>query len=208
MQKTTLNDSEKDLIKKCIMKNEQKTNCEIVPMIVSDSDFYPMANHRLSVLMAFIFFLILYFSPYSFINPLNYLYVQIFGLFTGHFLAYIPFIKRLFLTKDEMHRESEQRAQEAFLQNNIHSTPNQLGLLVFISLLERRIILITDVGIKEKIDQKVWDEIVHEFTSEMKSNSLANNTIKLLDQIAHVLENYFPRTEIKKTNHLKDDLIL
>ncbi len=199
---------ETDEIKNCIKANELRTDCEIVPMIISESDHYHVAHHRMSLTLSIVLFLVVFYSSYSFINPIYYLAVQLVGLMLGHFLAYLPTLKRFLLSKEEMHRETEQRAYEAFVHHNIHSTPNQLGMLIFISLLERRIILITDIGIKNKIDQKLWDELVLNFVSGMKGHGLKENTISLINGVTDVLEKYFPRTSIKSTNALNDDLLI
>jgi uncharacterized membrane protein len=111
-----MNISNKDrkLIKDLIAEAEQKSDSELVPMIVSRSDNYPAAHFRSAIIVSFLFSLGLYFSPLSIINPIYFLWIQLPGLLFGYYLANIPFITRLLITKEEIEFEVNQRAIEAF----------------------------------------------------------------------------------------------
>jgi putative membrane protein len=158
--------SKKDrlLIKNLINEAEKKTVSELVPMIVHHSDLYPAAHFRAAIIVSFLFSLGLYFSPLSIINPIYYLWIQLPGLYVGYFLGHIPAIKRLLISKEEMDWEVAQKAYEAFFHHNLHITTQHNGVLILVSVMEKRIKIITDVGISRKVDPKVWNEIVLEFT--------------------------------------------
>jgi putative membrane protein len=196
-------------IRQLIDEVENKTHSELVPMIVSSSDNYPAAHFRAAIIVSFLFSLALYFSPLSIINPIYFLWIQVPGLFLGYCLGQIPFIQRILITKVEIDHEVRQRAYEAFYQHNLHMTEKHNGVLIFISLLERRILIITDSAVKEKIDQKIWDEIIYDFTDKIRQGNLTEALKGSIEAASNVLQKYFPNdSKNKKINELKNDLII
>ncbi|MBY0413038.1 MAG: TPM domain-containing protein [Bdellovibrionales bacterium] len=203
-----ISNTERDQIKELIADAENKSNSELVPMIVSRSDNYPAAQFRMAIIVSFLFSFALYFSPLAIINPIYFLWIQIPGLLVGYFLGNIPYFTRLLITKQEIEYEVTQRAIEAFFEHNLHTTSKHNGVLIFISMLERKIKIITDVGVKEKVDQKVWDEIIFNFTEEVAAGEFTQALKNSIMATSDVLENYFPRDNTAKRNELKNDIII
>jgi putative membrane protein len=200
---------DKEEIRSLIAHSETKTHGELVPMIVSTSDNYPAAHFRMAIIVSFIFSLALYFSPLSIINPIYFLWIQVPGLFIGYCLGHLPFVQRYLITQVEIEHEVRQRAYEAFYEHNLHMTERHNGVLIFVSLLERKIKIVTDSGVKEKVDQKIWDEIVLAFTDKVHQGSFAEAIKDTIEAASNVLEKYFPfDPSIKKNNELKNDLII
>jgi putative membrane protein len=203
-----ISNSDRAQIREMITEAEKKSNSEMVPMITVRSDTYPAAHFRCAIVISFLFSIGLYFSPFSIINPIYFLWIQLPGLVLGYYLANIPMITRLFITKQEIEYEVTQRAIEAFFEHNLHTTEKHNGVLIFISLLERKIKIITDVGVKQKVNQKVWDEIIYDFTEKVKKESFVEALKETILATSNVLENYFPRDNSAKKNELKNDIII
>lgn len=199
---------DREQIKHLITEAETKSNSELVPMIVSTSDNYPAAHWRAAIIVSFLFSLGLYFSPLAIINPIYFLWIQIPGLFIGYWLGNVPAITRLLITKEEIEFEVTQRAIEAFYEHNLHVTDKHNGVLIFISLLERKIKIITDVGVKQKVDQKIWDEIIGEFTEKVAKGDFVEALKNTIEAASSILETYFPKTTTGKKNELKNDIII
>lgn len=203
-----ISEKNKKHIREIIAQAEKKSHSELVPMIVSSSDIYPAAHFRMAIIVSFLFSLGLYFSPLSIINPIYYLWIQIPGLLLGYWLGRFPFFQRLLVTKNEMEFETRQRAYEAFFDHSIHATNDHNGVLIFISLMERKIHIVTDVGVRKKIEQKVWDELVVQFADKVHQGDLAIALKETIEAAASVLEYYFPAKEGTRSNELKNDLII
>lgn len=199
---------DKEQIKKLITEAEKKSHSELVPMIVSTSDNYPAAHWRAAIIVSFLFSLGLYFSPLAIINPIYFLWIQVPGLFIGYWLGNIPAVTRLLITKEEIEFEVTQRAIEAFYEHNLHVTDRHNGVLIFISLLERQIKIITDVGVKQKVDQKIWDEITQEFIEKVKEGDFVEALKNTISAASDILENYFPKSAGTAKNELKNDIII
>ncbi len=203
-----ITDKDKELINELITEAELKSDSEIVPMIVSRSDNYPAAHFRSAIIVSFLFSLGLYFSPLSIINPIYFLWIQIPGLILGYYMANMPSITRLLITKQEIEYEVTQRAIEAFFEHNLHTTEQHNGVLIFISILEKKIKIITDVGVKKKVDQKIWDEIIFDFTEKVKEGQFVEALKNTIAATSDIMENYFPSNGKEKKNELKNDIII
>lgn len=201
--------NDREEIKSLITETEKRSNSELVPMIVESSDIYPAAHWRAAIIVSFLFSLALYFSPLAIINPIYFLWIQIPGLFLGYWMGNIRAVTRLLITKEEIEFEVTQRAIEAFYEHNLHYTEKHNGVLIFISLMERKIKIITDVGVKQKIEQKIWDDIIADFTEDVRNGTLISALHNSIMAAGNVLENYFPRDRNSaKSNELKDDIII
>ncbi len=196
------------IIRELIKNAETKSDSEMVPMIVFRSDNYPAAHFRAAIIVSFLFSLGLYFSPLSIINPIYFLWIQIPGLLLGYYLANIPFITRMMITKQEIEYEVTQRAIEAFFEHNLHTTEQHNGVLIFISILEKKIKIITDTAVKQKIDQKIWDEIIFDFTEKVNKGEFVEALKNTISATSDILENYFPASGKQKKNELRDDIII
>lgn len=203
-----ISSKDKALIKNLIKEAESKTQSEIVPMIVHHSDNYPAAHFRAAIIVSFMFSLGLYFSPLTIINPIYFLWIQIPGLFLGYFLGQFPIVTRLLITKNEILQEVTQKAYEAFFNHNLHLTEHHTGVLILVSMMERKIKIVTDNGIAKKVDQKIWDEIVFQFAEKIQEDHFVEGLKECIEAVSNVLQTYFPATKNKKTNELKNDLII
>lgn len=195
-------------IKALIDEAETKSTGEVVPMIVKTSDVYPAAHFRAAIIVSFLFSLALYMSPFHIINPIWFLWVQVPGLLLGYALGNIPFFTRLLITKKEIEYEVTQRAIEAFFEHGLHTTENHNGVLIFISLLERKIKIITDINVKKKIEEKIWDDIIHDFTDRVHEGRFVEALKQSISAASAVLERHFPASETSRKNELKNDLII
>lgn len=202
-----MSNSDKLLINSLIKEAESKTKAEIVPMIVHHSDTYPAAHFRAAIIVSFLFCLGLYFSPFTFINPIYFLWIQIPGLFLGYYLGQFPIVTRALITKYEIEQEVTQKAYEAFFNHNLHLTQHHNGVLILISMMERKVKIIADNGIASKVDQHIWDEILYEFSDKMHAGQFTEGLKHCIEAVSNVLQVHFPSTGTEKNNELKNDLI-
>lgn len=207
-----LNENFKEVVSKKIKQLEEETTCEVVPMIVKSSGVYRESHFTWAIVFSILFPSLLYFSPIHFTNPIDYIYAQMLGLVTGFTLSFIPFLKRIFIKKSDLIYEVEEKAANSFLNYNLHLTLNHNGILILVSLFERKIKIICDKNIKEKLDQKVFDDLVINFGKNFKSLGLKESFLKAIDELHTILSVNFKREDSSKKdkalNELSDHLIL
>ena len=202
-----ISNQDRERIKNKIAEVEKITSAEIVPMIIDQSDEYPVAHFRAGVFGAVIASLILYLSPLHFINPIYFLWIQIPGFLIGYLLCYIPFFKRILSTKKERQIEVHQRAMEAFFHHNLHLTTKHNGVLIYFSVLEKRMHIIADNGITKMISNSHFENIINQTTEHLLHEGVVAGMLNTIELSANLLSKYFPQDGTKKDNQLSDALI-
>ena len=145
---------EKERLKATIQEVESKTIGEIVVMVVDRSDHYIEAEvlggvllgSLLSLILALLFF---HSSIWSYV-PLSFL------LFFPCWLLFkkAEALKKLFIGMRRKEEAVRLRAERVFFEKGLYKTKKNTGVLFFLSLLERKIWVLADRGIYEKMDQE------------------------------------------------------
>jgi len=200
------NDEEKNKIREAILRAEEFSTGEVVPVIVKQSDFYPAAHFRLSLLCAFLA-IFSYYELSLLPEPVYFLYLFIVGSVVGFFLGYIPFLKKFFTTKSEMDEEFTQKALESFLMNGVVDTTHRNGVQLFVSALEHKALVLVDKGLKEKLPQETWDRVLEKMTGPLKKKHYAEGMIAAIDEIGEILRTNFP-SEKRTPDELPNKLII
>lgn len=177
---------------------EMKTSGEIVPMVVSESGSYPLAAIRGATLIALLAALLLT-GPVAarfWLNETNlWVFLSLFTpLFLGsHFLVNaVPALKRLMLFNDEMDIEVRDAAFSAFFTERLHKTRDSNGILIYISLFERRAWVIADSGISARIPCQQWEEVITLVTHGIREKNQCQALCQAIEMVGSVLEKEFP----------------
>jgi putative membrane protein len=184
-----------DRISAAVTEAEGKTSGEIVPYIVEQSDSYEEALWRGAGLVV-VLALFSMFSAYRFTDwwfPIGVrelaLLVMLKGSFGAAAVYFIPPLKRFFAGRDLMDRKAKQRAQEAFLAEEVFNTRDRTGILIFVSLLEHEVVVLGDSGINAKVEQREWDEIVSGIVREIKAGRVVDGLIVGIREAGNLLHN-------------------
>lgn len=97
-------------------------------------------------------------------------------------------------------------AREQFFANGLHQTPERGGLLIFVSEAERYVEIVADLGIDEKVPAGAWDQIVAEFTRQVRAGKVADGFVAAVGACGALLATHLPATG-ENPNHLPDVLI-
>jgi putative membrane protein len=210
--------SESDLlrIKAAVKEAENKISGEIVPVIVERSGTYSIANYKGSLLMAsFVFFIMIVLDRYVIVDASNTLFydpVFIFcvvmagGIAGGVLPMFFEPVKRMLLSQPQLDECTRQRAENAFLEEEVFNTRHRTGIMIFISFFEHEVIVMADRGISKVVDQKEWDKIVNELIEHIRTNKIVEGIeagVKRCGEI--LLEKGFTKTD-DDVNELRDDL--
>lgn len=196
---------DRDTISEAIRLAELRTSGEIVPVIVSKSDFYPAAHFRFALILGALFPLLTYYIV-DFLDPIIIILMQIPGLNLGYILCHFPYIKRFFTTKKEMEEEVYQKAIEIFHHHRVSKTKDRTGIMIYVSLLEHRVEVIGDIGISAVVPAHFWEELVKELTLDIGKGNIVEGLIKAIGTCGHSLKESFPIQE-DNTNEVSNKLI-
>jgi putative membrane protein len=100
----------------------------------------------------------------------------------------------------------DERAAMAFLEEEVFVTRERTGILVFLSLFERRVCILGDKGINEQVQKEEWDEIVQIIVSAMKNEAPADGMIEAVWKCGQLLERRGVEIRPDDSNELGDTL--
>jgi uncharacterized membrane protein len=96
-------------------------------------------------------------------------------------------------------------AKKVFNRLGMHKTNERNGILIYIATMSRKIAIIGDKGIHEKLGEAFWDALVKQLIAEFKQNNKANSLAKAIEDCGTMLGKYFPY-QSGDVNELSNDI--
>ncbi len=184
---------DRERIEKAVKEAETQTAGEIIPYAVKTSDGYEEAMWRAGILLGgvtlLVFVLIHNFSAsWEIFEVMEIVLGTIAATLLGvAAVNYVNAVKRFFAGKGLMERRVGQRAAEAFLAEEVFNTRDRTGILIFLSLMEHKVIVLGDSGINAKVQKSEWEEIVQMIVNGMRSGKPADGLIEAIQQCGVLL---------------------
>jgi putative membrane protein len=187
---------------------ERRTRGEIVLMVVRACDEYGSAGWRLGVGLA----VAAYCGLHAFAEPLPwwcYLLAQAAALLLGHGLARIDALRRLLLGQRLAAERVDARARRAFLENGLTRTQGRTGILLFVALLERRVVVLADEGIHRALDPgESWEQVVSLAVEGLRRGQAALGLEAAIHRCGEILVHHFPVSPERNTDELPNAVVL
>jgi len=197
---------EKERLKATTQEVESRTIGEIVVMVVDQSDHYIEAEilggvlfgSLLSLILTLLFF---HSSVWSYV-PLSFLF-----FFPCRLLfKRIEALKKPFIGIKRKEEAVRLRAEQVFFEKGLYKTKRNTGVLFFFSLLERKIWVLADKGIYEKMDQETLNRFANEVSRGIREGRACEALSQAIQGIGGLLSRHFPITS-DDTDELPDDVI-
>ncbi len=188
----------RERIEAAVKTAEKRTAGEIVCMIVSSSYRYPMANVLGATVIGLPLALLLtpLIGGWLWIGHQNmWLFIGLFGLlFTALYLLvdHTPTLKRRFISAREMTEEVREAATTAFFTHGLYRTRDANGILIFLSMLERKVWILADQGINARVPAGHWDALVTAITTGIRQKRATEAVCEAVAAIGAILETHFP----------------
>lgn len=201
----TLSEADKQRVKEAVAKAEQTTSGEIVPLVVQSSDAYPHAEFAGGIIgQALALIVAIWLAPIF--DYATVIAVTVGGFFAGFFATrVVPAIKRAILGRKIVKTEVYQRALQAFFELGVGNTREGTGILIMVSMLERRVQVLADRGINAKVDPGTWDQVVDLVLADVRKGSLVGGLCAGIDRCGELLGASFPIAP-NDINELDDEL--
>jgi putative membrane protein len=114
---------------------------------------------------------------------------------------------RLFLTPGATkHRRVRRRAIAIFQASAAGRTTGKTGILIYLSLAERRAEIVADEAILKVTDDHTWGEAMHALIEDVRAGRPADGICAAIERIGVVLSEHFPRSA-GDVNEIPDKLI-
>lgn len=190
--------TEQNTITAAVQAAEKTTAGEIVPMVVSKSGDYPQASTvcsaSLALPLSFLFTAII--GQFFWIGSQNmWLFLGIFALFFIPIYVLVQRTDRLktyFLNEQHVEEIVSKSALAAFYRQGLYKTEGENGILLYISVLEKKVWILADAGINNKIEQSRWDAVIEELTVGIKEKQQCEAICRAINSIGSILQEHFP----------------
>ena len=106
------------------------------------------------------------------------------GLVVG---TVVPAVRRLLAGPALLAETVHRRAAQAFVEEEVFSTRDRTGILLFVSLLEHRIEVVGDSGINAKVEPAEWAETVALIRAGIVRRDLAGGLVAAVEQCGELL---------------------
>lgn len=117
-----------------------------------------------------------------------------------------PRLEARLLPESVLARRVEARARLAFLDEAVFRTRDRSGILIFIALRERRVLVLADEGIHAVVPQDAWRQIVADLTAALRRGQPREGLVAAIAACGQLLRHCGPRLGPEDQNELADDL--
>ncbi len=124
------------------------------------------------------------------------------------FYAALPHLRfrRWFIAPREMEECVHDAAFREFYARGLYKTRDSNGVLIYLSHLERRVVVIGDKGIHEKMGDHHWNDVRDRVIQGIRQGQALRGICDAIELCGKALAEHFPRLP-DDTNELPDDVI-
>ena len=101
--------------------------------------------------------------------------------------VYLPGFARLFLRDSRASLEAHQYAKVQFLDRQLFATKGRTAILVLVAMMERRVVILTDTGLRDAVSVAEWDAVIARMTEQLRAHAPREALLAGLDAIGDLL---------------------
>ncbi len=155
-----LSQEEQQQVINCVKEVEKTTSGEIVPLICTASSDYPRAQASGALVLGMLLSI-----PTCILIGREDMWTALALFLVSYSLIYVamallPGLRRIFVLSREMGDEVEEGAITSFFTHGLNNTKAKTGILIYVSVYEKRVRILADAGINAKVDPGTWDAAV------------------------------------------------
>jgi putative membrane protein len=189
-----LPDQDRGRLDRLIAETEKLTKTQIVLSVVKRSDAYPELPWKAFALGASLAGLSVFIPDSSLFDwscRVTALVASAAILAGGAVLAllavYWPAFARRFLSAHRSATEARQYAESLFLDRELFATRGRTGILLLVSLFERRVVLLPDTGLTGRLSGDAMRDVIASMTPLLKRNQVGPALEAGLDRLTRIL---------------------
>ena len=202
MGRTKFDQAIGEQLAQAVREIEANTDAEIVIVVRGRSGSYRHADYLFGAIVAVVGLIFVLFSPFEFHTywvPIDVAALFVAGAFVS---ARTDAVRRALTSKGFRAQAVRTGAAAMFYEAGIANTSAENGLLIYLSLLERRLEVIADRGILKAVPALKWNNSVFEL-KRIGRQPEPRNLIKAVRDLGSVLAEHMPATG-ENPNELPD----
>ncbi|MFA5072615.1 MAG: TPM domain-containing protein [Nitrospirota bacterium] len=207
--KHSLTDQDRARLDKRIAAAEKKTGTQIVVAVIDRSDSYPELPWKAFALGAALAGLLVVIMDIFYLSWILTVFIAVnVILLTGACSALLtiifPGFARLFLHSHRGEVEVHQYAKALFLSRELFATNTRTGILLLISMFERKIVLLPDSGLNKYLPQAAIQTVIARMQTALAAGQIAH----AFGEGINALETFIPaQPTTSKQNELSNEII-
>jgi putative membrane protein len=121
--------------------------------------------------------------------------LQALGFIAAAVLLSVPSLRYRIVPEVIAEDAAHRAALAQFMAHGVHLTSARTGVLIYVSLLPRRIEILADSGIHARVGQATWDEAVARLAAEARTGPLGEALSRAIRDLGALLAVHFPRPQ-------------
>lgn len=200
-----LNQEFKTKLYKTIKEIEDNSLVEVVAIIKTQSGAYKDISYGVGAVVLFLAYTYFMFAPAVFDVYLIY-FMTIASFFLGFsIIEFILPLKRLLTSEKRKNKQVELYARAIFQKAGIRHTSEKIGILIYVSLFEKKTTIIADSGAEEALPSEEWKTLRTNFQGIFGTQDVLAALIKQLKISKETFSEYIPSVE-DNVNELPDNM--
>lgn len=160
MGKPFLTDEAKKALTEAVREVEACTSAELVVAVRARSGSYLHADLIAGILTGLAALAFLLFSAREFGLLAFLVDTTVAGILGGLIASRFPGLRRLLTRPAVRRRLAETLAHSLFVEKRVHGTVGRTGFLLFVSVLEREAVVVTDIGLETLAATEPWRKTI------------------------------------------------
>jgi len=201
-------------IHEAVQAAERRTRGEIVPMVARSSARYSDARYLSGLSFALLTLTVLLTWDLGWEQHVLHLHHPgwivlgvVLAFAVGYGAGSLPPVIRFFTSNERMAFKVRRRAELAFYEHGLHNTREGTGILIKASLLERRVQVLADKAINERVPPGTWATLVNGLIQGIKDGRPTEAFCRAIAMCGDLLAQHFPARPSDNPDELADDLI-
>ena len=188
-----LTEADRNRIEDAARRAEERTSGEIVPYLVAACDDYDDACWKAGALGAMLLALVagIVHQFGGFWAGWGVAWVSLptlVGAAAGYVTARrIATVRRWLVPTEVLELRVRRRAMTAFVEEEVFSTRDRTGILLFVALFEHRVVVLGDEGISRAVDPGEWTSIVETLIGEIRARRFVDGMIAAIGACGELL---------------------
>ncbi|MGV8917330.1 MAG: TPM domain-containing protein [Pseudomonas sp.] len=192
-------------VAEAVTRVEQRTDAELVTVLTGQSDDYAYVPLIWAGLLALLGpGLLNYFPGWLSANEL--MLSQIITFVVSALIMRVPAVTSQLIPQSVRHWRASNLARRQFLEQHLHHTVGETGVLIFVSEAERYVEILVDRGISSRLDDQVWQALIDTFTQRVADGQILEGFLGCIESCGELLAMHVPVTQTR--NELPNRLVI
>ena len=215
----TITAQDRAAIEQQIAKIEQTTSAEIVCAAATESGRYDRAESIIGIFTGSAALAVAHLIDSQLVHPGDWsttgisIFFQVLALVAGFVLgnylaSFFTTIRRPFVLESHLENETERAASFLFANHLVGKTKSRCGILVYLSLFERRIVILPDEKCREALGDEAIQAICQSAIPLLRKKEHRQAILQTIDQMSAKLTKLFPADREIEENELADHVLV